>query len=211
MTLVFYDCTTAPSPRRARIILAEKNVPHTVVNIDLAKGEQMGKAFRSINPNCTVPALKLKDGTVLTDNAGIAAYLEATFPDPPLMGTTPKEKANIASWVSNIEQNFMMGMAHALRNSNPAMKDRALPGPENYQQIPALAERGLAQVDHFLKAFEKTMADRDFIASNSLSIADIAAACTIDFCKVIGKPITNAMPNIKRWRNGLAKRPSFNC
>ena len=30
MTIVFYDCKTAPSPRRARILLAEKGVPHEV-------------------------------------------------------------------------------------------------------------------------------------------------------------------------------------
>jgi glutathione S-transferase len=36
--ITFYDCATAPSPRRARILLAEKGVPHEAVQIDLRPG-----------------------------------------------------------------------------------------------------------------------------------------------------------------------------
>ena len=75
--ITLYDCATAPSPRRARIFLAEKGVAHETVPIDLRAGEQLGDAFRAINPECTVPALRVEDGTVLTNNAAIAAYLEA--------------------------------------------------------------------------------------------------------------------------------------
>ena len=39
--ITFYDCATAPSPRRARIVLAEKQVPHETVMIDL---RQIGRA-----------------------------------------------------------------------------------------------------------------------------------------------------------------------
>lgn len=83
MTLIFYDYSKAPSPRRARIFLAEKNVPHKTVEINLMANEQMGDAFRKINPDCTVPALQLEDGKILTDNASIAAYLEEIYPEPP--------------------------------------------------------------------------------------------------------------------------------
>ena len=61
MSLTFYDCLTAPSPRRARILLALKQAPHEVVEIDLRSGEHMGEAYRAINPQMTVPALKLED------------------------------------------------------------------------------------------------------------------------------------------------------
>ena len=95
--MTLYDCATAPNPRRARILLAEKSVLHATVQVDLAKGEQLGEAYRAINPKCTVPALRLEDGTLLTDNAGIAAYLEARFPNPPMLGSTPLAQAQIAS------------------------------------------------------------------------------------------------------------------
>ena len=82
MTITLYDCATAPSPRRARILLAEKGVTHDTVQVDLRNGEQLSAAYRAINPLCTVPALRTDDGALLTDNAAIAAYLEARFPNP---------------------------------------------------------------------------------------------------------------------------------
>ena len=66
MMITLYDCSTAPSPRRARILLAEKGVTHETVQIDLRSMQQLGDAFRAINPHCTVPALRLEDGLVLT-------------------------------------------------------------------------------------------------------------------------------------------------
>ncbi len=199
----------APSPRRARIILAEKQVPHESVEIDMMKNEQMGDAYRAINPNCTIPALRLDDGTILTDNAGIAAWLEETYPDPPLLGTTALEKAQIASWNSRVESDFGMGVASALRNANPAMKDRALPGRHDYEQIPALAERGMQQIENFFADLETHLVDRNFIAANRLSVADVTCFCFMDFAKVVRKQPGEEHTNIARWRDGLRQRPAF--
>jgi glutathione S-transferase len=91
--ITLYDCATAPSPRRARILLAEKGIAHQTVQVDLRNGEQLREAFRRINPRCTVPALRTVEGRILTDNAAITAYLEAFRPDPPLLGRTPLVKA----------------------------------------------------------------------------------------------------------------------
>jgi len=153
--LKLYDCTTAPSPRRARMLLAEKGIEHENIQIDLTTGEQMGEAFRKINPRCTVPALVTEDGAVLTENAEILAFLEATYPESPMTGTTPMEKAAIAKWNWRMEMEGLMSIAEALRNASPAMKDRALPGPRNYAQIPELAERGRQKIAGFFEDFQK--------------------------------------------------------
>ena len=70
--ITLYDCATAPSPRRARILLAEKGIVHETVPIDLRSGEQLSDAYRKINPQCTVPALRTEAGLLLTDNAAEA-------------------------------------------------------------------------------------------------------------------------------------------
>ena len=119
--ITLHDCATAPSPRRARILLAEKGVAHDTVQVDLKTGEQMGEAYRQINPHCTVPALRTGDDLLLTDNAAIAAWLEASFPEPPLLGITPAEKAEVASWNWRIEFEGLQAIAEALRNGSPAM------------------------------------------------------------------------------------------
>jgi glutathione S-transferase len=207
--ITLYDCATAPSPRRARILLAEKGVAHETVQIDLRSGEQLGAAYRAINPQCTVPALRADDGLLLTDNAGIAAYLEARFPEPPLLGTTPRDKAEVASWNWRIEFEGLMAIADAMRNSAPAMANRALPGPVGYPQIPELAQRGLARVQQFFLTLDERLADRAFIAGDGFSVADITAVVAVDFARVVKVKAGEQHPHLLRWRAAMAERPSM--
>ncbi len=207
--ITFYDCTPAPSPRRARIVLAEKGIKHDVKIIDLSKGEQLTPEFRAINPACTVPALVLEDGAVLTDNAGIAAWAEAAYPQPPLLGRTPLEKAAVASWNSKLEGECFMAIAEVLRNTAKGMKDRALPGPHNYAQIPELAERGRARLLHFLDRFEAHMTGRDWVAIDSFSLADITAGVALDFAGWVRVDVNEGRPATAAWRAKLAERASF--
>jgi len=204
-----YDCSTAPSPRRARIVLAEKGVAHHTVQVDLRSGEQLGPAYRLINPQCTVPALRTDDGLLLTDNAGIAAYLEARFPEPALLGSTPAEKAEIASWNWHVEFDGLLAIAEALRNSSPAMANRALPGPQNYPQITELAQRGVARVQQLFVTLDRQLEGREFVAAGCFSLADITAVVTVDFARVVKVRATDAHPNLVRWRALMAARPTM--
>lgn len=207
---ILYDYPRAPSPRRARIVLAEKGIAHDTVIVDLAAQEQLGEAFRAINPACTVPALVVEEGVpALTDNAAILAWAEAVKPEPPLLGTTPLDKAEIASWNAKIEAECFMAIAEAMRNTAPAMKDRALPGPVNYAQIPELAERGRARLMDFLGRFDAHLATRDYVAASGFSVADITAAVAIDFARVLRIDAGEGRPHIAAWRARLAERPAF--
>jgi len=209
--LTFYDFPMAPSPRRARMVLHEKGIPHETVVINLATGEQMGEAFRAINPRCTVPALKLEDGTILDDNAAILAWAEATVPNPPLLGTTPLEKAEVAGWTSRSEFEGLLAIAEALRNSSPRMKGRALTGPDNFEQIPELAERGRTRLARYWDVVDKRLAGREFIAGEHFSAADIVALVAVDFSQVIKGQPTDEHTEIWRWRNALGTRPSVSA
>ncbi len=207
--ITLYDCATAPSPRRARILLAEKGIAHETVQVDLRSGEQLGEVFRQVNPQCTVPALRTEEGLVLTDNAAIAAYLEARYPNPPLLGESPQDKAEIASWNWRMEFEGLMAIAEALRNSAPAMANRALPGAVDYPQIPELAQRGLARVAQFLIDLNERLADREFVATDRFSIADITAVVAVDFARVVKLKPGEQHPHVLRWRAAMALRPSM--
>ncbi|WP_311223618.1 MULTISPECIES: glutathione S-transferase [unclassified Acidovorax] len=207
--LTLYDCATAPSPRRARILLAEKGIAHGTVQVDLRSGEQLGDAYRHINPQCTVPALRTDEGLLLADNAAIAAYVEARYAQPPLWGDTPAEKAEVASWNWRMEFEGLLAIAEALRNSAPAMANRALPGAVDYPQIPALAERGLVRVAQFFALLNERLAGRDFIATDRFSIADITAVVAVDFARVVKQKPGEQHPHLLRWRAAMAQRPSM--
>ena len=132
----FYDCQTAPSPRRVRIFLAEKGVALPTVQVDLRNGEQFSPAFRAINPDCTVPVLELDSGARITDIVGICRYIEELHPEPSLLGRTPEERAIVATWQGRVERTGMQGATEAFRNTSRGFKGRAITGPDSYGQIP---------------------------------------------------------------------------
>jgi glutathione S-transferase len=204
----FYDCTTAPSPRRVRIFLAEKGISVPTVQVDLRNNEQLTPAFRKINPDATVPSLELDDGTRINDAVGICVYFEAIHPQPPLMGETAEEKALVASWQREAERNGFYAVMEVFRNSAPGLKGRALPGPHDYEQIPALAERGRLRVQHFQEQMDARLGQSEFIAGPHYSIADITTLITIDFAVRAKMPIPENYEHLRRWYAQVSARPS---
>ena len=156
----FFDCQTAPSPRRARIFIAEKGLTVATTQVDLRSGEHLNPEFKAINPHCTVPVLELDDGTRLTNTAGIWHYLEAAYPEPLLMGTSPRERGMVADLQWHIEMGGFMAMAEYMRNSAQGFKGRALTGLVNYDQIPALAERGKQRIERFLAEVDDLVGEK---------------------------------------------------
>jgi len=204
----FYDCVTAPSPRRVRIFLAEKGISVPTVQVDLRNGEQFTPAFRAINPECMVPVLELDNGTRITDILSICRYFEEIHPDPPLMGRTAEERAVIASWLHRIEWDGFLAAMEAFRNATPGLKGRALPGPENYEQIPALAERGRARMRHFFGWLDARLGENEFVCGPAYTVADISAMVAVDFAGWAKLKLPEQVTHLRRWHAAVSARPS---
>ena len=207
MTMKFYDCVTAPSPRRVRIFAAEKGITLPTVEVDLRNGEQFSDAFRAINPDCTVPALALEDGTVIGDAIAICGYLEEIHPDPPLIGTTPQERAVVTALNRQIERDGFFAM-DALRNTAKGLKSRALPGPHDYEQIPELAQRGRSRLVHFFTDMDARLATREFVAGSRFTLADISMLVVTDFSDRLKLQVPENCGHLRRWYAVVSARPS---
>ncbi|MGD9861945.1 MAG: glutathione S-transferase family protein [Pseudodonghicola sp.] len=206
--MIFYDCSTAPNPRRARMFIAEKGLQIETRDISIARGEQLTPEFLQMNPRGTIPVLVTDEGAVLAENLGIAAYLEARFPEPPLLGTTPVERGEVMMWNAIVEQQGGMPIAEVLRNTNPHMKGRAIPGPQNFEQIPELAERGRARVALFFDMIEERLGQSPWLAGERFSLADITGFVFIDFARVIKTRIPEGNAATRAWFDAIAARPS---
>ncbi|WP_171125835.1 MULTISPECIES: glutathione S-transferase family protein [unclassified Ruegeria] len=206
--MLFYDCSTAPNPRRARMFIAEKGLEIETRDISIARGEQLSEEFRAVNPNATIPVLVTDEGTTLAENLGIAAYLEARFPEPPLMGRTPDEKGAVLMWNSIVEQQGGAPIAEALRNTHPVFEDRAIPGPVNHAQIPELAQRATVRVARFFDVLEARLAESDFVAGEVFTLADISTFVFVDFARVIKMKIPQENAATLAWFDKIASRPS---
>ena len=203
-----YDFALAPNPRRVRMYLAEKGIEVPTVQINLREGEQFQDDFKNKNPQLTVPCLELDDGSVIAESIAICRYFEALHPEPALFGTTPEEQGVVEMWSRRTELEGFMGVAEALRNSSDRFNNRALTGPRNYAQIPALAERGKRRVQGFLEDLDAHLAHTEFVAGDFFSIADINAFVTVEFAAWIEERPSADMVNLQRWHQTIAARPS---
>ena len=204
----FYDCSTAPSPRRVRIFAAEKGLKLDTVQVDLGSGEQFSDAFREINPDCAVPVLELDDGTRLSEVFAICQYLEELQPEPALLGNSAVERAQVTMWNTKIEQQGLLPNADAFRNTVKGMKGHAVTGPDSFAQIPELAARGRARVSLFLDKMNQHLADRAYVVGENFSLADITLLVVMDFTKWTKIPTPDDAEHLKRWYESVAGRAS---
>ncbi|MFA3917367.1 glutathione S-transferase family protein [Ruegeria hyattellae] len=206
--MIFYDCKTAPSPRRARLFIAEKGIEVETREVALGEGAHLAPEFRNINPNATVPVLVTDEGAVLTENLGIAAYLEAKFPERPLMGDTADEKGLVLMWNAIMEQQGGAPIADALRNSSPRMEGRAIVGPVNFQQIPELAERGRVRVGLFFDLLENRLSEAPYLAGERFTLPDISALVFVEFARAIRMAVPEEHSATLDWYARVKERPS---
>lgn len=196
-----YDTKTAPSPRRVRIFLAEKNIPMKYVQVDLQNGENISPQMRQKNPIGKIPILELEDGTCISEGASICLYFEQLYPDINLLGKNALEKANIDMWHRQVELYFFGQVGMCFQHTTGYFKDRMTPVKE-YGDV-----AGKNAID-FLKVLEKRLSESEFIAADRFTIADITAMCAIDFARVVNIKLTDEQTNLKRWYNAVSSRPS---
>jgi glutathione S-transferase len=207
--LKLYQSNGSPNSRRVRIYLAEKGLSMPLVPVDLGAKEQFSEAYRAINARAVVPTLVLADGTAIGEVPAILRYLEEAYPDPPLLGATPKDKALVAMWERRMEQEGFASVMEAVRNAVAGLKGRAVAGPHEYEQIPALIERSKLRMTNFYADLNARLADAQFVAGDQFTVADITALVTVDFAtKAIGVPVPDGDAATKRWYAAVSSRPS---
>jgi len=206
--MIFYDFHGAPSPRRARMFIAEKQIDIESQEIDLKLREQFSPEFLAINPRGTVPALVTDTGIALTENVGIAAYLEEKFPSPPLMGNTAGEKALVLMWNAICETQGFLVIGNYLRNSNPGHSGRAITGPVSFEQIPELVNRAKKRADIFFNMLEAQLNKSDYLASGKFTFADITGFVVCDFAQMVKISIPKNCSATQAWYDKIQERPS---
>jgi len=196
-----YETKTAPNPRRVRMFLAEKGIDVDYVQVDIQKGENLSPQMRAKNPLGKIPILELDDGTCIAETDAICTYFEAIQPEPPLMGTTPIEKATISMWQRQVEFAFMMQIGMCFQHTTGYFKDRMTPVPEFGKEAGINAAK-------YLNILERRLGEKEFIAGNAFSIADITALCAMDFARVVKIRMTEEHVNLARWYEAVSNRAS---
>ena len=196
-----YTFDAAPNPARLGMFMQYKGISLDTIQIDLGAEEQLGEAYRAIVPEATVPALVLDDGSVLCSVIAIAHYLESQYPDKPLLGRTPEERARVLNWNHRLYSDIFAATGDAFRNGHPNYVDRALPGPINVAQLPDLADRGRMRLTESFTMLNDALASQTFLAGEHVSFADIDLLVAIDFAKWAARMTPDeSLEHLHRWR-----------
>lgn len=200
--MLLFDGGRAPNARRVRIFLAEKGISVPMQPIDIGKMEQRTESFLAINPLGCVPALKLDDGTVITESVAICRYFEELQPDPPLFGVGALGKALVEMWNRRAELELYLSVQHAFRHTHPGMVDYEVP------QVAAWGEANRPRAIAAMRLIDAQLAKHRYVAGEHYSIADITTLVAVEFIKPAKIAIPDDLVHLKRWHADCAARPS---
>lgn len=196
-----YAAPYAPNPRRVMMFIAEKGVTSIeTVSLDLTKGEHRSAAFRAKSPLAQVPMLELDDGRTLTESRAICSYLESLYPEPNLMGVDAFERASIEMWDRRAELQFSLQLMLWVRHGSPLLT------AVETNQSADLSAYSQGNAMRMAKWLDKELSTRPWIAGERFTIADITAACGVDFAKMMRWRPGDDLPNLKRWREAFGLR-----
>ena len=191
-------------PRRVTIYLAEKGIKCEIVEVDMRGGAGRTAEFRSKNPAGRVPVLELDDGSFLPDSMAIIEYLEEKFPDPPLIGRTPEERAFVRS-KERLIMDFQILFLYTMVHGDDSMKKRR---PE-FVRRPELAEGIKPRRDTLMQAIETVLGDGKYFGGNSVCVADISLYAILDTGVLYHDyKIPNTYPGLQKWFKRFSERPS---
>ncbi|CCV13709.1 glutathione S-transferase [Mesorhizobium sp. STM 4661] len=197
-----FDGGRAPNPRRVRVFLAEKGLEVPLVPVDMSALEHRTQPVSSRNPLQRLPVLELDDGTIITESVAICRYFEELHPEPALFGRGALGKAKVEMWQRRMELNLLGCVAAAFRHIHPAMKEWEIP------QIPEWGEANKPKAVEFLRLLDGELANREFVAGDTYSIADITGMIAIDFMKPARIRVPEDCANVQRWHEAISSRPS---
>ena len=113
----FYD-SVGPNPRLVRMFMAEKDISMPKQTVDLRGGENRQPEHLKRNPHGQMPTLELDDGSYLSEITAICEYLEEKNPNPPMIGSTPEQRAECRMWTRRVDLNIVEPMANGFRYSD---------------------------------------------------------------------------------------------
>lgn len=197
-----YHSPQAVNPERTYNFLKVKGKLDAVeiVEISIMKGEHKSADYRKLSPFAQVPVLVLDDGTCITESRAICTFFEDMFPEPNLMGRDGKEKALIEMWDRRVEFMLMAQFATWFRNAHPMM------APLENPQVPEAGAKAEKSARKFASRLNDYLADKDWLAADRFSIADITLYLTCGFCGVMKWRPQEEFEHIGRTYAGVAEK-----
>lgn len=192
-----------PNPRAMRMFLAEKGITIPTVELDIMGAENRRAPYTERNPGGQIPALELDSGQCIGETVAIWEYLEERNPKPPLIGTTPEERAEARQWQRRIELQITEHLYNGFRYAEGAELFKS-----RMRILPEAAPGLKAVVQDKLKWLDQQLEGKQYICGNRFTIADIILYCALDFGGSVGQKLDPSLKNVNAWFQRAGLRPS---
>ena len=196
-----YDTTGAPNPKKLRVYLAEKGISVPYEQVNILKGENRTPEFLKKNPMGGLPVLELDDGTCLSESLTIMEYFEELYPTPPMIGTSPLERARARRLERIAELGVLLQVATIFQNTHPLFAQRI-------KQSPDAAENARGRLAAAFKVMDTEIGKNPFVAGERPTIADCTLLAALNFAEFAKILLDPSCTNVARWYAAFKQRPS---
>ncbi len=188
-----------PNPRLVRMFLIEKGIGEDQVprvHYDIVTGENRSNDdLTDKNPLQTLPVFELDDGTCLTESWPICEFIEENHPEPNLFGNTSVERAEVRKWARLFDQEVVVPMTMGFRatGGRPMFEPRmAVVSQEAGAELSAMS-------DEKWRWFDQALGERNHIALDRFTFADLIIFCFANFGFTVGWKLPEGTDNLERF------------
>lgn len=177
-----------------RMLCGEKGIDYELVPQAPGSEENLRR-----HPFGKVPAMQHGD-VALVEASAILRYLDATFDGPSFVPSDSKEAARMEQWISM----FNSYMYHDI------VRSYVIPSFFKRSTLESIAE-ALPNIRRDVTLLNQALEGRDWIAGDSISLADILLAPPIQYLSMFpeGQEILGGNEEVTRWLHALRERPTL--
>ncbi|MDJ0387028.1 glutathione S-transferase family protein [Roseomonas sp. E05] len=198
---ILYHLPLSPYARKVRLVLSEKRIPF---ELRIERVWERREEFLELNAACTVPVLVEENGLVLADSYPICEYLDEAYPDVPLLGRTLGERAEVRRLVAWFDGKFAREVTGNLLYEKQMKRMMGRGNPDA-----GALRAGYANLKPHLDYLGWLAETRIWLAGNTLSLADLAAAAHLSSLDYIGDIDWSLNDAAKDWYARVKSRPAF--
>ena len=178
-----------PPTRAARVlwVLKHLEIDCEIVFISLRRGDHRQPSFLALNPAARIPVLVDED-LVLTESIAICLYLAEKYPEGRLLPNRLEERAQLYKSLFFLNSEIEAPLERMERH-------QALYAPEDRNQREVEIASGEAK--RACEILETTMANREWMVGERLSMLDMVAAYTLAWAGE--NNLLEACPTLRRY------------
>jgi len=189
-----------PASRQVRLALGEKRL---AFNEQTVRYWERPVDLLALNPSGLTPVM-VEDDLILCESRAILDHLEETFPEPPLLGREPKERAEARRLLQWFDRKFDYEVGGYLLHEKMEKRLLGLGAPDL-----ASLRQGREALRAHMTYMEDLLRDRDWLAGSRLSMADFAGAAHLSVIDYFGDVPWQDFTGVKTWYMKLKSRPAF--